>query len=162
MKAIVFSAYYEPEVAASLYLSTNLYEDMAGSGIDVDLFVPLPTRGVSDEVRNKYKNHKVEVRCNGRLRIHRIGIPKEGKSVIGRAARYILMNAVFILKSISSKADVIFVQSTPPTQGATAAIIKKSNAYSFCIQFAGRFSGFAGRNRDSKKRISSISNGQSY
>ena len=35
------------------------------------------------------------------------------------------MNAVFILKSISSKADVIFVQSTPPTQGATAAIIKK-------------------------------------
>ena len=125
MKAIVFSAYYEPEVAASLYLSTNLYEDMAGSGIDVDLFVPLPTRGVSDEVRNKYKNHKVEVRCNGRLRIHRIGIPKEGKSVIGRAARYILMNAVFILKSISSKADVIFVQSTPPTQGATAAIIKK-------------------------------------
>ena len=49
MKAIVFSAYYEPEVAASLYLSTNLYEDMAGSGIDVDLFVPLP-RGVSDEV----------------------------------------------------------------------------------------------------------------
>lgn len=125
MKAIVFSAYYEPEVAASLYLSTNLYEDMAGSGIDVNLFVPLPTRGVSDEVRNKYKNHKVEVRCNGRLRIHRIGIPKEGKSVIGRAARYILMNAVFILKSISSKADVIFVQSTPPTQGATAAIIKK-------------------------------------
>ena len=50
IKAIVFSAYYEPEVAASLYLSTNLYEDMAGSGIDVDLFVPLPTRGVSDEV----------------------------------------------------------------------------------------------------------------
>ena len=46
IKAIVFSAYYEPEVAASLYLSTNLYEDMAGSGIDVDLFVPLPTRGV--------------------------------------------------------------------------------------------------------------------
>ena len=30
IKAIVFSAYYEPEVAASLYLSTNLYEDMAG------------------------------------------------------------------------------------------------------------------------------------
>ena len=29
MNLLVYSAYYEPEVAASLYLSTNLYEDFA-------------------------------------------------------------------------------------------------------------------------------------
>jgi hypothetical protein len=99
IKAIVFSAYYEPEVAASLYLSTNLYEDMAGSGIDVDLFVPLPTRGVSDEVRNKYKNHKVEVRCNGRLRIHRIGIPKEERDWTG-GSLYINERSIYFEKYI--------------------------------------------------------------
>lgn len=51
MNLLVYSAYYEPEVAASLYLSTNLYEDFAASGMNVKLYVPLPTRGVTDDIR---------------------------------------------------------------------------------------------------------------
>ena len=35
------------------------------------------------------------------------------------------MNAMFLLKSVHTSADVVFVQSTPPTQGAMAALIKK-------------------------------------
>ena len=53
MKLLVFSAYYEPEIAASLYLSTNLYEDMAAFGWEIDLFVPMPTRGVDNKTRRK-------------------------------------------------------------------------------------------------------------
>lgn len=125
MRALVYSAYYEPEIASSLYLSTNLYEDLANAGIDIELFVPLPTRGVSDEIRSGYKKKKVEIKCKGNLKIHRVYILKEKKSIFLRALRYLVMNVVFIFKSFSIRPDFIFVQSTPPTQGAMAAIIKK-------------------------------------
>lgn len=120
---LTFSAYYEPEVAASLYLSTNLYEDFAKAGWKVNLFVPMPTRGVDGKTRNYYKTHKKEQK--GDLTIHRVSLMKEGKNSFGRAVRYLLMNLAFIWKSVFTKADVVFVQSTPPTQGAMAAIIKK-------------------------------------
>lgn len=120
---LVFSAYYEPEVAASLYLSTNLYEDFAKNGWKVDLFVPMPTRGVDGKTRNAYKRKKEEIK--GNLHIHRVSLMREGNNVLGRALRYLLMNVIFVWKGLTTKADAIFVQSTPPTQGAMAAIIKK-------------------------------------
>lgn len=130
MNLLLYSAYYEPEVAASLYLSTNLYEDFAASGMNVRLYVPLPTRGVSDEIRERYRN-KVERKVDNRLEIIRLNIPKEGKNVLKRALRYLWMNFVFIRNSSHYNADAIFVQSTPPTQGAMAAIIKKKKRIPF-------------------------------
>lgn len=124
-RLLVFSAYYEPEVAASLYLSTNLYEDFANNGWMVELFVPLPTRGIDESVRRYYANKKYEEKCNGNLKIHRIWLPRERKNAVQRCIRYLLMNFAFIIKGLSIKADAIFVQSTPPTQGAMATIIKK-------------------------------------
>lgn len=120
---LAFSAYYEPEVAASLYLSINLYEGFAANGWKVNLFVPVPTRGVDDITRNYYKKHKIEKK--GNLAIQRVPLMKEGKNTLGRVIRYILMNLIFIWKGLITKGDAIFVQSTPPTQGAMAAIIKK-------------------------------------
>lgn len=122
-KILIFSAYYEPETAASLYLSTNLYETLASNGYEIELFCPVPTRGVSNEIRKYYKKHKIEKKRN--FTIRRISLLKEGKNSIGRAFRYVLMNIKFIFKALVIKADAIFVQSTPPTQGAMAAIIKK-------------------------------------
>lgn len=127
MKALIYSAYYEPEVAASLYLSTDLYEDIANSGIEVTLYVPIPTRGVSKEERKIYSTKKkFEEQCDGKFHIKRVMLPREGKNSIKRAIRYILMNVIFVFKSISENPDFIFVQSTPPTQGAMAAVIKKA------------------------------------
>lgn len=130
MNLLLYSAYYEPEVAASLYLSTNLYEDFAASGMNVRLYTPLPTRGVTDEVRNSYRG-KIEKKIDSRLEIIRLNIPKESKSTIKRALRYLWMNFVFIHNASKFDADAIFVQSTPPTQGAMAAIIKKKKKIPF-------------------------------
>lgn len=124
MNLLAYSAYYEPEIAASLFLSTNLYEDFAKSGMNVRLYVPLPTRGVNDEIREKYKG-LVEKKENGKLEIIRLNIPREDANPIKRAFRYLRMNLKFIHVSTKFDADAIFVQSTPPTQGAMAAIIKK-------------------------------------
>lgn len=124
-KLLVFTAYYSPEVASSLYLCENLYNDLAKKDIKIELFTPIPSRGVSDEVRRIFKKKKYESNINGNLIIHRVFLMKEYKNKILRLLRYIAMNIVFIFKSLFVKADAIFVQSTPPTQGAMAAIIKK-------------------------------------
>ena len=129
MRVIAFCAYYEPEIAASMYLLTNLFEDMAYSGIEVDLFAPTPTRGINRDVVRKYKKIKYEEKCNGNLRIHRFGLMQEGKGTLVRAFRYVLLNMVFICKGISNNADVLFIDSTPPTQGLVAAILKKIKKY---------------------------------
>ena len=125
MRISVFVAYYEPEIAASLYIVTNIYEAMADFGWDVDLFVPMPTRGVDDDTRKLYKKRKLETKCNGNLKIHRFSMMREGENTFLRAIRYLIVNLVFIWKGLWTPTDLIFVHSTPPTQGAMAAILKK-------------------------------------
>jgi len=125
MKVLTFCAYYEPEIAASMYLLTNLFEDMANSGIEVELYAPTPTRGVDKETVSIYKSKKHEIKCNGKLYIHRFAMMQEGKNTIGRALRYLLVNGGFLWKGLRSDADVLFVDSTPPTQGLVAALLKK-------------------------------------
>ena len=125
MKILTFCAYYEPEIAASMYLLTNLFEDAANSGIEVDLYAPTPTRGVDKETIQKYKHKKKEILCNNNLNINRFAMIQEGKNTIGRALRYILVNGAFLWKGLHADADVLFVDSTPPTQGLVAALLKK-------------------------------------
>lgn len=131
MKILVFNAYYEPEMIASRYLTTNLYEAMANYGWQVDLYVPYPTRGINEDVKKEYRNRKLEYKCGGKLTIHRLWLPNETKNIWQRTLRYLIMNCVFIVKALFLQADLLFVQSTPPTLGATAAIIKKIKGIPF-------------------------------
>jgi len=131
MKILVFNAYYEPEMIASRYMTTNLYEAMANFGWQVDLYVPYPTRGVTEAIKKEYRNKKLEYKCGGKLIIHRLWLPNETKNIWQRILRYLMMNCAFIVKALFLQANLIFVQSTPPTLGATAAIIKKLKGMPF-------------------------------
>ena len=126
MKILTFSAYFTPEIAASMYLTENLLEGMCKAGHDVELFVPIPTRGISEETRKEYSQKKLETRYDGHLTIHRFWLFREGRNPILRAFRYGLLNLIFILKGLLTKADVIFVQSTPPTQGLVSGFLRLS------------------------------------
>ena len=124
MKILTFSAYFTPEIAASMYLTENLLEGMCKAGHDVELFVPTPTRGISLEIRAEYSQKKLETRYDGHLTIHRFWLFREGRNPILRAFRYGLLNLIFIWKGLLTKADVIFVQSTPPTQGLVSGFLR--------------------------------------
>lgn len=123
VKVLACSAYYKPEVAANIYLLNDIYEGMIHAGHTLEVYAPVPVRGVSREVHNKYKHKKLESEYDGRLRIHRIAMYRESKSYILRAVRYFLVDMAFIWKGLQTEADVIFVQSTPPTQGMMAGIL---------------------------------------
>jgi glycosyltransferase involved in cell wall biosynthesis len=132
MRILKLKAYYHPESYSSSYLTNNLIEDLIETGHEVELYVPLPTRGISNEERNLYKKRKYEECYNGRLKIHRFYMFREGKNPVLRAIRYTLLSFAYIFKSIKVKDfNVISVGSTPPTMGIVATIIKKIKGQPF-------------------------------
>ena len=126
MKILYLSSYYAPEIAASSYIFDNIREACVEAGHEIVLYAPMPTRGISQEVRNKYKNIPSEEKYGGKLKIYRFPMFREGKNPFVRALRYFLCNIMHFYKGLISRdIDIITVASTPPTQGALAALLKK-------------------------------------
>lgn len=96
------------------------------NSIQMDIYTPVPTRGVSDAIRSKYKKLKYEKAYEERIVIYRFSMYKEGRNPIFRAFRYLLCHIIHFYKGIKAKnVDVLFIGSTPPTQGGMGALVKK-------------------------------------
>lgn len=122
----MLNAYYKPEKVASMYLLTNLVEDLAIYQNEIEIYTPIPSRGISDDLRFYYTKYKKEESLfEDKVKIHRISLMKEGKNVFVRAIRYLLLNYLFIVKALKTDADILFLYSTPPTQGLVGGIVKK-------------------------------------
>lgn len=135
MKLLFLTSYFPPEVAASSYLGNNIRQALCDNGVTIELYTPIPSRGIDDDLRNKYKRKELELECDGLLRIHRFNLMKEGKNPITRTFRYITSCIKQLIYAIYAKdartCDVMFVASTPPIQGAMAAFVKKSSNIPF-------------------------------
>lgn len=127
MKILFLPAYYYPEHAASSYLGDDLRKALCDRGAEIDLYAPVPCRGVTEEVRKEYssKEKRREELLEGRLIVHRFSLLREGKNPISRFLRYVLcwykqFNRGFFAKNI----DCIYLASTPPIQGMLGAFLK--------------------------------------
>ena len=129
MKILFLSAYGFPEQAASSYLGGNRNQAFADAGFKMVTYVPTPTRGVTPEIRKKYKKIKYEERFNGAGVVHRFSMYGEGKNPVLRALRYFLCAIKHFNRGVFAKdarsCNVMFISSTPPIQGAMAAMVKK-------------------------------------
>jgi glycosyltransferase involved in cell wall biosynthesis len=126
MKILLLPNYFDPEIAASLYLSNNRNAAFTAAGFTLEVHVPTPTRGISKEIRKQYKQKKTESLYDGKMIVHRFPMFREGKNPLIRTIRYTLCCIIQFLKGCFSKnIDLIFVTSTPPIQGTMAAILKK-------------------------------------
>ncbi len=129
MKILFLPAYFFPEHGASSYLDKNLKEDFALSGFQMLLYTPTPCRGVDEETRKKYKKIRREELFDGHLVVHRFSMFAEGKNPVLRALRYALCTMKHFNRGVFAKdarsCDVMFIASTPPIQGAMAAMVKK-------------------------------------
>lgn len=126
MRILLLPAYCYPEHAASDHLGHSRNEAFAKAGFRSVLYVPTPTRGVSDEIRKEYKSRKLEYMYDGHLEVHRFSMFREGRNPVARALRYSLcwikqFNRGLIAKDI----DVIFLASTPPIQGMLGGILSR-------------------------------------
>ena len=126
MKILKLNAYYYPEKTASTHLFRDFNCAIEQKKIDYVIITPMPTRGVSDDVRKEYLSKIIEKTNNGYVTVKRIPLWKEGKNPVLRAVRYLIMNIKEYRKAIKEeKVDIVCSSSTPPTQGVLAALVSK-------------------------------------
>ena len=129
MRLLRLPSYFEPEKAASTYLWNNLSDAFAQAGIEMVVYTPMPTRGVSKEVREAYKRKPVEITHGGMMTTRRFKLFNEGRNTFMRALRYFIQDVKQFNFAVFSKegrsCDCIFFNSTPPTQAAMVALVKK-------------------------------------
>ena len=129
MKILFLSAYFHPEQAASPYLGENRNKAFADAGFNMVIYTPIPTRGITEDVRNEYKNKKYETLFDGKMIVHRFNLIGEKRNPVLRAWRYTMSCIKQFCKGVFAKdarsCDLMFISSTPPIQGAMAALVKK-------------------------------------
>lgn len=132
MRILQLAGYFFPEKAASIYLEENRYEAFSNAGFKTIVYAARPQRGLTEEEYQEYKHKKLEVMYNDGVEVHRFAMYREGKNAVLRAFRYFLISVVQLWKGIWAKdIDLIYVASTPPTQGALAALVKKCKRVPF-------------------------------
>lgn len=125
MNILFLDAYFEPEQTSFTQLEADLIKCLLSGDNRIDIICPTPTRGITDEVRKKYKNKKYEA-VSDNVFVRRFSAPNEGKNPIIRALRYFWCN--FRTLTVGKKhknTDIVFSNSTPPTQGFIAAKVAK-------------------------------------
>ena len=129
MKILFLSAYSYPEQAASSHLGANRNQALIANGFDLVNYTPTPCRGVTPEIRKEYKKRKLDCYYDGHSVVHRFSMFAEGKNPILRALRYTLVCLKHFNRGVFAKdarsCDLMFISSTPPIQGAMAALVKK-------------------------------------
>ena len=126
MKLLLLTPYFNPEQMASTHLDNNRYEAFAAAGIEMELYTPMPTRGISEEVRAEYKNRKREELYHDMMSVYRFSMHREGKNLTLRALRYIFCFIKQFYYGFKAKdIDLIYLVSTPPIQGFLGGILKK-------------------------------------
>lgn len=126
MRILTPCAYCYPESMAASAASKDLVDEYVRSGVVSVNYAPVPSRGISDEVREIYKKKRDEELRDGHIIIHRFPMFREGQNVVLRALRYLLCTVIEYFLCIKEKdIDIVYGGSTPPTQGMLCALVAK-------------------------------------
>lgn len=131
MKVLELPAYFYPESMSSAHLDDNLRQAIVDAGMEMAIYCPTPTRGITQDVRTEYKKRKLDKMYDGHVTVHRFSLYGEGKNPVLRALRYTFACIIQFNRAVFAKdarsCDVMFITSTPPIKGAMAGLAKKFN-----------------------------------
>lgn len=126
MNLLFLDAYFEPETIAYTHLEKDLLEGLVQKDNRVHIVCPIPTRGISVSTRNEYRTRKHEKLYGSKVTVRRFWAPQEGKNPIVRAFRYFWCNIrTYQIGAKIKNTDIVFSNSTPPTQGMLSAMVAK-------------------------------------
>lgn len=132
MNLLFLDAYFEPESIAYSHLEKDLLTGLTDKNNNILVICPIPTRGVSKQVRKAYRSCRYEKLYDGKVKVMRFWAPQEGKNPIIRAVRYFWCNfRTYQIASRLKNVNVVFSNSTPPTQGMLSAITAKKLAQKY-------------------------------
>lgn len=137
MKILSLPAYFPPESVAGSHLGADLNRAFIKEGFEIILYVPSPSRGITREQRKLYRKKRREKLYDGHMTVNRFPMFPEGTNPFLRSIRYALCSIIQFFKSLPTRGeDLIYVVSTPPIQGAFAALLKKIKKIPFvyCLQ----------------------------
>jgi glycosyltransferase involved in cell wall biosynthesis len=128
MKILFLSSYVGSHVASS-HLASNRNEAFAEQCWDMVFYAPTPSRGLTKEEIKKSRKNRTIYNLEKRQTIHLFRMFSEGSNSIQRALRYSLSAIKEFNRGVLAKdarsCNVMFISSTPPIQGAMAAMVKK-------------------------------------
>ena len=61
MNLLFLDAYFEPEAIAYTHLEKDLIQGLIEKNNNIQIICPVPTRGITDSVREEYKNRKNDI-----------------------------------------------------------------------------------------------------
>ncbi len=137
MNILFLNSYFQPESTPFTHLENDIITALIDDGNKIAVLTPKPTRNLPEGVECKHFKD-AEILYNGKVKVRRFWAPAEGKNPIGRAFRYIWCNfRQYRLAIKYNNVDVIFANSTPPTQGYLAGRVKKklSKLYGKAVPF---------------------------
>ncbi len=123
MRILMLKDYFYPEQCAGISLAQDLVNEFCNNNHFVEVFTPIPCRGITNDLRAKYRKKKIERHDNAT--IHRYWLPYEKSGILARALRYFLQNIIQVWNGLWCSYDVILLGSTPPTMGLVGTILKK-------------------------------------
>ena len=126
MEILALRTYYRPEITAGVHLMDDIVDALADNNIKTVIYTPIPSRGVSKEVRKEYKNKKIELSRGDLIEIHRFTMFAENTQFVFRTIRYLFCSFVEYLKGIKEdNIDIVYCSSTPPFLGIVGTLISK-------------------------------------
>ena len=126
MRILRLRTYFYPENVAASAMNEDFENELVKRKILSINYTPIPSRGITDEVRKEYKKKKYEEFKGGYVIVHRFSMIKEGTNFVHRALKFLLCNIVEYFKGIKTKdIDVLYGSSTPPTQGMLCGKVAK-------------------------------------
>jgi len=128
MKILFLSSYVGSHVASS-HLASSRNVAFAKQGWDMVFYAPTPSRGLTKEEIKKSRKNRTKYNIEKRQVIHLFRMFREGNNTILRAFRYTLSAIKEFNRGVFAKdarsCNVMLISSTPPIQGAMAAMVKK-------------------------------------
>lgn len=132
MKILLLPNYFYPERYAGWHLERDIYERLSESGYSMIAYAPMPSRGISSELRKEYKKRYREHFFDGNLLLHRFPLYAENKSSLLRAIRYsISVTIQFMCGLFSRDIDLLYLESTPPIVGIIGGLLHKMKRIPF-------------------------------
>ena len=132
MNLLILPAYFFPESMSSSLLDEHRYQAFMEEGFMMDVYTPLPTRGVTKDVWKEYHKKKEETLYDHHMVVRRFSLMREGQNPVLRAFRYFL---AFIKQyrygMRANNVDCVYLVSTPPIQGLIGAFMKKKKHIPF-------------------------------
>jgi colanic acid biosynthesis glycosyl transferase WcaI len=127
MRILLLSTYFQPDIASTGVLMTQLADELAKLGHKVTVITSMPhydTNRIWDAYRRKLVQHE----RRGDIDVYRIWlyVPRRKESSLGRILNYGTFNLLSVLVAMATgKHDVVLVPSPPLTNGIGADVISR-------------------------------------